>query len=280
MNLKIAVAHHKRGQLLYDPELIHVHAGKSLSTEVLDMYSDNEGDNISEKNPWYCELTVLYWLWKNVDADYKGLIHYRRTFTDWKMGTAQRMLVHLKYKQRRFSAMWSNYSSTGVTYTFKYKTREKFQKANRRFLDKAKKCLSNGVNVIAAYPVHFYSQVRVSIGPVVSEMFINQLEDIVREKHPDFYPYFKEAQEGIHFHNANMHVMDRKTHDEYCSLMFDILAEHERRVVAEGYLKDIAAEKCYSRMSGYLGELITNAFVRYSMKTKKVKLLPIAIFRP
>lgn len=42
---------------------------------------DDTGDNISEKNPHYCELTGLYWVWKNCDDEVKGLAHYRRYLT-------------------------------------------------------------------------------------------------------------------------------------------------------------------------------------------------------
>ena len=46
-------------------------------------YSDNTGKNISEKNPFFSELTALYWMAKNIEnADYKGLVHYRRYFVD------------------------------------------------------------------------------------------------------------------------------------------------------------------------------------------------------
>lgn len=41
---------------------------------------DNIGNHISGKNANYCELTGLYWIWKNTDDSYKGLVHYRRYF--------------------------------------------------------------------------------------------------------------------------------------------------------------------------------------------------------
>ena len=37
-------------------------------------------DSISVKNPNFCELTGLYWIWKNTNDEYKGLVHYRRYF--------------------------------------------------------------------------------------------------------------------------------------------------------------------------------------------------------
>lgn len=56
---------------------------KRISEDVL---VDCEGDNISDRNQQYCELTGIYWLWKHVNDDYIGLAHYRRHFElpdDW-----------------------------------------------------------------------------------------------------------------------------------------------------------------------------------------------------
>lgn len=43
-------------------------------------YYDDTLDNISIKNPNYCELTALYWIYKNDDSDYISFEHYRRMF--------------------------------------------------------------------------------------------------------------------------------------------------------------------------------------------------------
>ena len=78
---RIIVATHKRFQMPEDKDLyIPIQVG-SEGKEDLGYQPDNQGVHISHLNPYYCELTGLYWAWKNLECDYLGLVHYRRYFT-------------------------------------------------------------------------------------------------------------------------------------------------------------------------------------------------------
>jgi len=61
--------------------LIPIQVGAALTKERIADLDDQSGDQISEKNREYCELTALYWGWKNGDSPIWGLCHYRRKFT-------------------------------------------------------------------------------------------------------------------------------------------------------------------------------------------------------
>lgn len=78
-NIKIIVATHKKYKMPVDEIYLPMHVGAD-GKESLGYIKDNSGDNISYKNPYFCELTGLYWAWKNINADYIGLVHYRRHF--------------------------------------------------------------------------------------------------------------------------------------------------------------------------------------------------------
>lgn len=60
------------------PWIVQVQAGADCTDRRMDIITDNTGENISSKNPNYCELTVTYWAWKNQSNLYKGICHYRR----------------------------------------------------------------------------------------------------------------------------------------------------------------------------------------------------------
>lgn len=80
MDIRIYIATHRKFDFAPMDGYIPLHVGRA-GKEDLGYLGDDTGDNISEKNAHYCELTGLYWMWKNVGCDIIGLCHYRRFFT-------------------------------------------------------------------------------------------------------------------------------------------------------------------------------------------------------
>ena len=79
MDIRLYVMTHKKIAEIPDPLYIPMQVGKA-GKEDFGYVGDDTGDNISAKNNRYCELTGMYWLWKNVKCDIIGVCHYRRYF--------------------------------------------------------------------------------------------------------------------------------------------------------------------------------------------------------
>lgn len=78
MNIKIYTMTHKTFQTPPDPLYQPLHVGRATAAD-LGYQGDDTGENISDLNCYYSELTGFYWLWKNChDVDYIGTCHYRR----------------------------------------------------------------------------------------------------------------------------------------------------------------------------------------------------------
>lgn len=94
--IKLLLSYHKPDYLFKDTVLTPVHAGRANALQRMaaddeklkwlleNTVGDNTGDNISERNDTFNEMTTVYWAWKNYDAidnpDYIGFMHYRRHF--------------------------------------------------------------------------------------------------------------------------------------------------------------------------------------------------------
>ena len=77
--LKIIVAAHKPYRMPEEPAYLPLQVG-AAAKDGFGFRRDDEGENISARNANWCELTGLYWAWKNLKADAVGLVHYRRHF--------------------------------------------------------------------------------------------------------------------------------------------------------------------------------------------------------
>lgn len=76
------VMNDKDKPLSFHPKLFSyetsIQAGASIVETSITEIHDDTGINISNKNRMYCEMSAVYWIWKNTDHEWIGIEHYRR----------------------------------------------------------------------------------------------------------------------------------------------------------------------------------------------------------
>ena len=152
---------------------------------------DNIGNHISGKNANYCELTGLYWIWKNTDDSYKGLVHYRRYFGRNNL---------------------SNKISDICSY------------------DYLLNCLKS-VDIVLPYVEYFKQNAKEEILlHCCTEEIFDKLRQIIETKYPDYIEtydrYFNENKASL----FNMLFCKREIFDAYCEWLFSILFVLEKQV--------------------------------------------------
>ena len=219
MDIKILVAAHKKYWMPEDRVYVPLHVGAENKTP-LGYLPDNTGDNISAKNPNYCELTGLYWAWKNLDCEYIGLCHYRRYFGN---------RVHTDNLEKKKEAVL---------------IREDYEK------------------LLATYDIllpkkrnYYIETVRSQYENAHNKRDLDEVENIIKEKYPEYVLPFTKVMERKKLYILNMFVMKKKSFDEYCAWLFDILFELEKRI-------DISSYNTYeSRVFGFMAERLFNVWL-------------------
>lgn len=253
-NCKILICCHKPCELPSDPDgmFLPIQVGAAVSDIDLGMQRDDQVngepcDNISAKNKSYCELTALYWAWKNIkklypNLEYIGLNHYRRYFSFDK----------------------KNYFDDAVILP-------ESEVKNYR-LDKAKleKILSKYDVLMAKPRIYPYSlKLDYSVNHVSED--INTIEKIIYDKYPS---YSKNFISVITCNNKlspyNMTVIGWNDFCKYCEWLFSILSEAEKIINIEHY------NAKQSRIWGYLAERLFNVWIEHN--NLKVKFLNIIKF--
>ena len=195
--IRIIVATHKPYRMPEDPMYLPLLVGAEVNKPAWDGARDNEGENISAKNPHYCELTGLYWAWKNTDADYTGLAHYRRLFanTKWWRKKEERVL-----------------SETEIT------------------------PLLQNADILLPKPRHYWIETnRSQYVHAHHEEDLVLTRQILQERYPDYVTAFDATMEKRSGHRFNMFVMKRDLFDRYCAWLFDILFTLESRLDISSY---------------------------------------------
>ena len=199
MNIRIIVATHKPYWMPEDKVYLPVHVGAE-GKKSLGYQPDNSGENISGKNPNYCELTGLYWAWKNQDADYIGLAHYRRHFSNGKLWGDKKQKV-----------------ITGI----------QLQK------------LLQKTDVLLPKPRHYWIESNYShYAHAHHAEDLDRTREILQEKYPEYISAFDRSMNKRSGHRFNMFVMKKTLFCQYCEWLFDILFELEKRLDISTYSKN------------------------------------------
>lgn len=193
---KIIIATHKKYRMPADKLYLPLHVGAKGKTDSngnpldLGYQKDNTGDNISELNASFCELTGLYWAWKNLNYDYIGLAHYRRHFS-------------LNGKQ-------------GFDNILTYDELEPYLGKIKVFVPNKRRYLIE--TLYSHYKhTHYSSQ-------------LDETRRIIAEKYPEYLKSYDCVIKHTWGYMFNMMIMRKDILNAYCTWLFDILFELRERI--------------------------------------------------
>lgn len=241
-NIKIFICAHKEVQLPQHPYFLPVQAGASLHEPIPGYQPDCEGDNISKKNPNFCELTCHYWVWKNLkNVDIIGLNHYRRYFD--------------------FQKKWPQFSADKH-----FIKTDEFLKQDYHFPDLDN--LLNEYDIILPVARHWRVSNTQQYGDYHIAKDWEMLRQIIKERSPQYIPAFEKTMDQSNKSvGYNMFITHWKHFDAYSEWLFDILFEVERRVPP-------IDDPIQSRIYGYMSERLINVFCEHNqLRTKHMPLI-------
>lgn len=195
VDVKVVVASHKAYWMPNDEMYVPIQVGAE-GKESLGFTPDNTGENISNKNANYCELTGLYWAWKNLDCEYLGLAHYRRHFAIRRGTKDRRDILNI---------------------------------------DQARKLL-NGVDVLLPKKRHYWIETNYKQYIHAHHAIdLDETRHILEEKHSEYLSAYDSYMKRTKGHRFNMFIMKRDLADRYCEWLFDVLFELEKRLDISSY---------------------------------------------
>ena len=219
MKKTILIATHKEYEMPKSGQYLPLQVGAE-GKDSIGFERDDSGDNISHLNAYFCELTGMYWAWKNLDSDYIGLVHYRRYFAGKDKFT-------VSGKQKCI--------------------------LSESELDK----LLNDVDIVLPRKRNYYIETLYS--HYAHTMYVEPLDKtgrIIDEFYPEYSKEFARLKTRRSAHIFNMLVMKRDVFDRYCTWLFDILFKLKDRVDATQY--DAFHARFFGRISELLLDIWIN----------------------
>lgn len=225
--VKILVCCHKPGIWLDNDVYMPIQCGKAVSNIDLGIQGDDTRDNISAKNSNYCELTAMYWAWKNLkDVDYVGLCHYRRFFNLQTHGWG-----------RKCTHIVNSWDKAAVSPSL----------IKTMLLQK---------DIILAKPAVYSCSVKKQYCIQHVKEDLDMLRAVLIEKCPDFVSAYDFVMEKTNCISPyNMFMTNRELFQSYCEWLFDILFAVEKRIPLSGY-------PYQARVFGFMAERLLNVYCR------------------
>ena len=259
-DIKIFVSHRidKNSTTINNDIFIPVRCGAVFDKNNTSILGDDTGDNISSKRMSFCELTVLYWAWKNTSADYYGLCHYRRylAFTDEKFEKASSEHDNNCVKLNNFDEIYSD--KYGI---------------NRNNIEK----YVNDYDILLCESIDLNKYNTTNYGAMKSSPDYHNMSDvdlaieIIKEKYPHMSSSVDKYMHGTKSRLYNCFVMRKDIFNDYCEWIFDILFELEHRIDMSKY----SMQKF--RTPGTIGERLLGIYITFieDCKKYKIKELPL-----
>ncbi|MDR0627724.1 MAG: DUF4422 domain-containing protein [Bifidobacteriaceae bacterium] len=197
VKVKVLVAAHKPYRMPADGIYLPIQVGRSGASTDIGIKGDDTGENISAKNPNYCELTAAYWAWKNLTADYIGLAHYRRHFVG----------------SHGFGDPWGRVL-TGDAARALLSQSDVILPKKRRYI------------IESVYSHYIHAHHRAGIDAAIAT---------IRKHHPDYAPACAEVLKRNWAHMFNMFIMKWELFDAYCAWLFDVLFRVEQELDMSSY---------------------------------------------
>lgn len=230
-----------------------VQAGAAMAPIKLSMQGDDTGDNISQLNPFYSELTVAYWVMKNADrtqAAAWGLCHYRRYFIEdkYKLFYKKRSRYYYRTSQKILDSILTPALYSMLQYLL----------------------LHNDVIVQRPAWARKEKGIIYTIKDAYTACHVKEDYDITMQVVTEKFPAFRRSIESfgqlkVMSYN-NMMIARWAVWDDYLDFLFTVLNEVQQRI-------NMHKEGYQSRVFGFLAERLHNLFIyHHQLKTAHVTL--------
>ena len=261
-DIKIYVVCHKPSYVPQNPYLYPIQVGVALAEKKLPgMRYDDAGDNISDKNKMYCELTAQYWAWKNEDADYYGFFHYRRYMAfDPKLNKDDG---------------WGNIAYDRISEAT-LKEIKLQPEIMRDLITKHDVITVKGRQYprikTEGKPMDVYHEYGMASFQHRRDLDITL--QILKEKYPEYAQAADDYMRSVVAHECNMFIMKKEIYQNYCTWLFDILFEAEKQIDMTWY----SVEEY--RVMGYLAERLCGIYYEYLKNKQNIRTfeLPKTLF--